>query len=136
VIAFIVPLGGITQVITYRKLSTNSPERLKQIGLKILQSFGLTKTVPAAGVMFVSRKGGVLSIKPVVWVRDIRTLFHETACASGTTAVAIVEALKQKRNLNSLPILQPSGSPLLAAVRLSKGRVSFAEIGGPVKIII
>ena len=88
--------------------------------------------------MFISRKNGVLSIKPVVWVRDIATLFYETGCASGTTAVAIVEALKQKQNLNSLPILQPSGAPLLATIRLSNSKdskVSFAEIGGPVSIL-
>jgi len=137
VIAFIVPLRGITQVTTYRQPSTNSPDQLKQIGFKLLKSFDLIKTVPASGVMFISRKNGVLSIKPVVWVRDIATLFYETGCASGTTAVAIVEALQQKQNINSLPILQPSGTPLLATVRLSrnKNQVSFAEIGGPVSIL-
>lgn len=68
-------------------------------------------------------------------MRDIKTLFYETGCASGTTAVAIIEALKQKQNISSLPILQPAGSPLLANVRLSKNQVSFAEIGGPVSIL-
>lgn len=68
-------------------------------------------------------------------MRDIDTLFYETGCASGTTAVAIVEALKQKRNINSFPILQPSGASLLATVRLVNNRVSFAEIGGPLSIL-
>ena len=134
-ITFIVALEGITQVITYQPLKTDSKEEIKLQGFKILNKLRLTRSVPAAGIMFAKKQKGVISIKPVVWVRDIATLFYETACASGTTAVAIVEALKQKRNINSLPILQPSGTPLLATVRLSKSRVLFAEIGGPVKII-
>jgi diaminopimelate epimerase len=85
--------------------------------------------------MFAKKQDLIISIDPVVWVRDIQTLFYETACASGTAAVAIAEALKQKRSLNRLSVLQPSGIPLLTTVRLSKGKVLFAEIGGPVKIL-
>lgn len=128
-------LEGITQVISYLSLRTNSKEEIKLLGFKILKKLGLTQSVPAAGVMFVKKQNGVISIDPVVWVRDIKTLFYETACASGTTAVAIVEALKQKRNINSFPILQPSGVSLLATVRISNSRVSFVEIGGPIKIL-
>lgn len=130
---FIVPFAGISQVITDQKLSTNSPDRIKQIGYRILQALDLTQTVPASGVIFTTRNKACLSIKPVVWVKGIKTLFYETACASGTTAVAIVEALKLKRNLNSFPILQPSGISLLATVRLSRNQVTFTEIGGPVR---
>lgn len=132
-ITFIVALEGITQIISYQPLKTNSREKIKLQGFKILKKLGLTQSVPATGVMFVNKQKGVISIKPVVWVRDIKTLFYETACASGTTAVAIVEALKQKRNINSFPILQPSGASLLATVRLSNSKVSFVEIGGPVR---
>lgn len=128
-------LEGITQVISYRPLKTNSKEEIKLQGFKILKKLGLTLSVPAAGVMFAKKKNGVISIDPVVWVRDIQTLFYETACASGTTAITIVESLKRKRSINSLPILQPSGISLLATVLLSKNKISFAEIGGPVKII-
>lgn len=134
-ITFIVALEGITQVISYRPLKTSSQEKIKIQGFKILKKLGLTQSVPAAGVMFVNKKNGVISIDPVVWVRDIQTLFYETACASGTTAAAIVETLKRKRNINSFPILQPSGASLLATVRLSKNLISFAEIGGPVNIL-
>lgn len=128
-------LEGITQVITYRSLKTSSKKEIKLQGFKILEKLRLTQTMPAAGVMFAEKKNGVISINPVVWVRDIKTLFYETACASGTTAVAIIEALERKRNIRFLPILQPSGTSLLATVRLSNNRVSFAEIGGPVSIL-
>lgn len=129
----IVELEGITQVVTLLPRSNNSPVELKQLGFEILKTLKLIASCPASGVMFVSRQDEILKIDPVVWVRDIKTLFYETACASGTTAAAIVEALDKKQNLDSLPILQPSGTPLLATVRLSNSRVSFAEIGGPVR---
>lgn len=138
-IVFIVPLSGITQVITENYPQNRSPEELKKKGFEILTKLQLTKSVPAAGVMFVKKQNGVISIDPVVWVRDIKTLFYETACASGTTAVAVVEALKFGQPSSSFSIRQPSGYSLEVFIKLEKefgnNIVSLAEIGGPVKII-
>ncbi|MBI2309433.1 hypothetical protein HYU89_00860 [Candidatus Collierbacteria bacterium] len=133
-ITFIVALEGITQVITYRPIISSSREEIKLQGLKILKKLGLTLSVPAAGVIFVSRDSNILRIDPVVWVRDIKTLFYETACASGTTAVALTEFFKQSKNTLEIPILQPSGKKLIARVKNLKQEVS-AEIGGKIKIL-
>jgi hypothetical protein len=130
----IVPLDGITQVVTSAPNPTLNQEQLKRVGFRLLEMFSLTTSVPAAGVMFVSRKKGVISIDPVVWVRDIKTLFCETACASGSTAVGIAEAINKRRSLDRIPILQPSGENLLVSVRLRRGIPVAAAIGGPISV--
>ena len=129
-------LEGITQVISYRPLKTNSKEEIKLQGFKILKKLKLTQSVPAAGVMFVKKQNGVISINPVVWVRDIQTLFYETACASGTTAIALAKSLKTGNKSRAVfSILQPSGELLKVLIRLKNNVPDYAEIGGPVKIL-
>ncbi len=129
-------LEGITQVITYQPLKTNSREEIKLQGYKILEKLRLTQTVPAAGIMFVSRKNNRLKIDPVVWVRDIKTLFYETACASGTTAVALAKAvMSENKSKAAISILQPSGKLLKVLIKLKNGVPDYAEIGGPVRIL-
>ena len=136
-ITFIVALEGITQVISYQPLKTRSREEIKLQGFKILTKLKLTQSVPAAGVMFVKKQNGIISIDPVVWVRDIQTLFYETACASGTTAVALAEAVKTKNKFESVfSILQPSGKLLNVLIKIKKDTPDYAEIGGPVKILL
>lgn len=130
----IVPLDGITQVVTPAPSRELNQKRLKNVGFRLLERLSLTMSVPASGVMFLSRKNGAIAIDPVVWVRDIKTLFYETACASGTTAVGIVEAMRRNRDLMNFPILQPSGIPLLANVRIGLRELT-ASIGGPVTIL-
>ena len=130
----IVPLDGITHVVTTAPKREANPEELKSIGRRILEGRSLTTSVPASGVMFVSRKNGVIAIDPVVWVRDIKTLFYETACASGTAAVAAVEAIKKRRSLDCIPIVQPSGKNLLVSVMLRRGIPLSVEIGGPILV--
>lgn len=130
----IVPLDGITQMVRQAPSQGLNQKQLKNVGFRLLEKLSLTTTVPASGVMFVSRKNGVIAIDPVVWVRDIKTLFYETACASGTAAVGIVEAIRKNRNLKDFPILQPSGIPLLANVRIGLEKL-MVEIGGPVTIL-
>lgn len=158
----IVELEGITQVVTPLPRSNNSPDKLKQQGLEILKRLKLIASRPASGVMFVSRQDEILKIDPVVWVRDIKTLFYETACASGTTAVGLIETLnsvKQSRNRSRKPFLsetslsavipgstrnlsrflfsirQPTGNSLKVLIKLKNGIPDYAEIGGPVNVI-
>ena len=50
----------------------------------------------AAGVMFIERKNGKIILSPVVFVKEINTLFYETACGSGSVAVGIYESFKNK----------------------------------------
>ena len=135
-IAFIVALEGITQVITYKSLKNSSREEIKLQGFKILRKLSLTRSVPAAGVMFVSQRNNGLKIDPIVWVRDIKTLFYETACASGTTAVALAKAVRAKnKSKTAISILQPSGKLLKVLILLKNGIPDYAEIGGLIIIL-
>lgn len=131
----IVPLDGITQVVTLAPSPRLNQNQLKTVGYRLLETLSLTRSVPAAGVMFVSRKNDMIVIDPVVWVRDIGTLFYETACASGAAGVGIVEALKKRRSLKSESILQPSGKKLLVSVMLQQRIPCSVEIGGPVSLL-
>lgn len=130
----IVELEGITQVVAALPRSNNTPEELKRIGFSILKRLKLITPVPATGVMFVSRKDKNIKIDPVVWVRDVKTLFYETACASGTTAVAVLEFLKEGKGRARFSVIQPSGKKLLAQVEKSNLNIQVA-IGGKVKIL-
>lgn len=129
-----VTLSGITHLITPDTVSSAENE-LKTRAKNILETRGLLTTSPAAGVMFLSERNGQYSIRPVVWVRDIQTLFLETACASGTTAVGLWTAMQSKENITKLSVKQPSGLCLTITVEKdSKGFID-ASIEGPIEII-
>jgi histidine racemase len=86
--------------------------------------------------MFTSKVGEqLIKIEPIVYVRDINTLFYETACGSGSTAVALVESLKTKNNKTELDVLQPSGKLISVKVLINKGKFIYAEIDGEVEIV-
>ena len=79
----------------------------------------------ACGLVFYKEiKKSKLGIKPIVYVRSIKTLFLETSCSSGSLALAL--GLNRK-NIN---VLQPSGFVL--KIKLEK---KLAVIQGRIKEI-
>ena len=84
----VVELEGITQVIAGSPKGS-TVEEIKAEGMEILSKLGLTDSVEASGVMFISKDGNGIKTEPVVWVRDIERVFYETACGSGTAAMGI-----------------------------------------------
>ncbi|MCL5675703.1 MAG: hypothetical protein M1120_01085 [Patescibacteria group bacterium] len=130
----IIPLYGITLVIVEKKEKFINQQKAKKEALKILKQLGLITSVPASGVMFLYKKNGLYAIEPVVWVRDIKTFFYETACASGTTAVGLY--LSQKQIIvDSLPVLQPSCKRIYVSVKKNSQYFISAKIDGPIKIL-
>jgi diaminopimelate epimerase len=128
----IVTLDGITQIVKYEPLPVGlSEEASKQYAKTILRQYGLLDSVSATGVMFVTEKNGVLSITPIVWVRDIATLFLETACGSGTTAIGLEMAKRLNRDIK-IDVVQPTGIPITIQVRLTKDGFASAQISGPI----
>jgi len=79
----------------------------------------------AAGIISVIPKGNGVAIRPVVWVRDTKTLYEETACASGTLALAYLK-YKNKEG-KAFVIIQPSGTEFRVAFK--DGLVSLS---GPI----
>ncbi len=132
---YMVELEGITQVISYQKLPKDfSQDQVKALGLQILQKFGLTEKVPAAGVMFVRNDINRIFLQPVVWVRDLQTLFYETACGSGTTAIGLQKA-KELQSTIELEVIQPTGLSIKVTVSASEQGFSEARISGPIEKI-
>lgn len=130
----LVRLGGISHLITPKPNDLES-EELKTLAKKLLKKVGLLKSSPASGVMFTSYENGLLKIDPVVWVRDIKTLFYETACASGTTAVALWKSLQNRKSKTSLIIKQPSQKSLKITIEKDRKKFNGALIEGPMEVI-
>lgn len=129
----VVVMEGITHVVMDDIYPDASPEELKQIALDILKELGLDKAVAAAGVMFLTPTKSGLNMRPVVSVRDAGTQFYETACGSGTTAVGLLEALKQGRSVD-LPVIQPTGMPINIKVSFNGSKFQQAVISGPIEV--
>ncbi len=84
-------------------------ETLKDAAKWYLEKFWLL-SYDAAGVMFISVVNNIISLYPVVWVRDMQTFIFESACGSGTIAYALYAYQLTKATHAS--VLQPSGSIL------------------------
>lgn len=92
----------------------------------VLDDLGLS-TQPAAGLIFAEKNGVGTKITPYVFVRDIETLYAETACASGSLATASVLG-------KNTPISQPSGETLGVSLK-PNGRTVKAEVEGSMAIL-
>ena len=129
-----VPLEGITQVVTTEVFEQSANlDSIKNKAKSILQQRGLLDSVPAAGVTFISKNSQGLAIMPVVWVKDVETLFLETACGSATIAAYLALTDQQNR----CNIQQPSGLALQVETRLESGdnQARVLRISGPVSRI-
>ena len=128
-----VEIEGITHLITNKPKNTPKKD-LKTIGRNLLKQYSLLLSSPASGVMFVSTSRG-LAIDPIVWVRDIQTLFYETACASGTTAVGLWRSKCTDKKKLSLTVKQPSGMIITVTVQKTDNRFESSWISGPIEIV-
>ena len=127
----IVNLEGITQVVT--PLPPNL-SNIKEIGFKLLKQLNLLTTTPAAGATFYQSTPSGIKILPVVWVRDIQTLFCETACGSATAAIGIIKSLNTDKSVVNLPVIQPTGQIINVNVSLSiKRTIKNVTISGPIQ---
>ena len=126
-------LEGIGFDIQFKKESeTRSPEELKTYTRDIITQKGLD-SLPAAGLIIASPgKNGGYEITPIVWVKGIDTLFVETACGSGTTALGLVEATKTGSSINNVSVMQPSGKPINISVTYDGKDFGYSQISGPI----
>ena len=85
-----VELEGITMIIVKEKISKNYlSKNLKEEGMKIINKYKILDD--AVGVIFLEKENSKFKIYPLVWVKNIVTVFLENACGSGTIATSIVE---------------------------------------------
>lgn len=128
-----VKMEGITHLIVEEKQAKKYlevKENIKKAAMKLIEKVDIIET-EAIGVMFLEKINQKLKIHPVVWVKSIDTLFYETACGSGSVAVAILESLNKNSSLK-LEILQPSGQVINAGAMLKNGMPVDAIISGKI----
>ena len=130
---FIVKMEGIVIVVIEleqaKKYLRNRIE-LKKIGMEFIYKYNLENN-DAVGVMFCEKANSKIKINPIVWVKSINTLFYETACGSGTTAVCMIEAINSKSN-QQIDVIQPSGLIITSKVDFCNGKIEKAIIFGDV----
>lgn len=72
-------------------------------------------------------------ITPLVWVRDTDSSCPETACGSGTLALAL--ALRLHNGQRHANIRQPSGAHIAVDLEQDSSGILHGWIGGPVRLI-
>ncbi len=82
----------------------------------------------AIGCIFVTKKEDGWHIEPYVWVKDTQTLIHESACGSGTIAVAVALDSDHKTPVS---VVQPSGERFTVVTHEDGG----IELRGPVSVL-
>lgn len=132
---FRVDLEGITHLIYKKSTIKKTRVELKKLAKEILKKENLLLSVPAAGVMFIEKINNGFLLKPVVWVRDIETILYETACASGTAAVALWYSLQNNNQITNVSLRQPSNLYITATVKKNKKQFIDLFIDGPIEII-
>lgn len=131
---YFVKMNGMVSVVIQENIAVSylqQKSKLKEAGMNIIKKYNLEDN-EAVGVMFCECIEGTIKINPVVWVKSIDTLFYETACGSGTTAVAMVKAFNEKKSL-VVDIIQPSEMIITANITMENGRINKAIISGPVE---
>lgn len=88
-----------------QKLRENE-EEAKSL-LKHIMMTELDSDEKAIGIMLLENISDRIKINPIVWVKEIDTVFYETACGSGSLGTTIYNYLKNKDN--KIEIIQPSG---------------------------
>ncbi|MBP7992667.1 MAG: hypothetical protein KAZ30_03365 [Candidatus Magasanikbacteria bacterium] len=98
----LIHLPGISHLITTTKVKKTDVR-------KLLGQYKLLNK-PAAGIITYTIRKKYILIRPLVWVRLTKTIYSETACASGSLAVVV--ALLKVIKINIFYIRQPSGFTL------------------------
>lgn len=123
----IIKLLGITHVVIEEDVIDNN---IKEYAYNILKEYDLLDE-EASGVMFITKTKNNIKLKPVVYVRDINTLFYETACGSGTTAVGIYESIKDNCDID-IDIIQPSKKIINVKTKIKNRKLINVRISGEV----
>lgn len=98
----------------------------------VLEELERSFSPDAAGVIFLQRQP--LAITPVVYVPATGSTVWENSCGSGSLAAALWLAAQQPhRELQEYAIAQPGGL-LEVSLRLHRGQVISARLGGPVTV--
>ncbi len=130
---YVIEMEGITHFVTPApaNIKSLSEDEAKAMGRLKMAEIGIDKSL-AAGVMYVLNNADAIEIVPIVYVPNADTLYYETACGSGTTAIGLLQAMR-KGNSVDIPVMQPSGMPIQISVTYDGKSFQYAQIQGPVE---
>jgi len=129
--ATVVNLEGISHVvlsgddIPFRA----APEWYRSVIREVITQLGLSEK-PAVGLLWVTEQEGSPRLDPVVWVRGTDTCMYESACGSGSVAVALAKRSTGGGRL--VQVCQPSGSVLDVSIDDTDTLRLSAKLSGPV----
>lgn len=127
----LVHLDGISHLVVTADKELAEPRELLELLLKT-NKYDCASS-PAFGVSYFDQRTG--AAKFCVWVKAVDTIFDESACGSGTCAIAIAKTSENKQS-QELEILQPSGKTIRAVTELNGASgVAKAFIAGKVDVL-
>lgn len=132
-----VKIDGILTAVSNEEKSEKYIEKLKEneeltkIELKEIMKKELNSKEKAEGIMLLEKENGNIRINPIVWVKEIDTVFYETACGSGSLGTAIYEVLNNKSTSSKL--IQPSNYTIEIDLDVKDNYIKNAKICGVVK---
>ncbi len=126
----LVQLDGIAQLVVTDRFKDLSPRELLQ-GILKDNRYNLAEQ-PAVGVSYYDMATGKAQF--CVWVRDVDTIFDETACGSGTCAIGVALATNRKKSV-SVDVVQPSGESIRTEAVVRQGEIAQSWIAGKVGIL-
>lgn len=132
----VVDLGGILHIIVEAPKTEGSSTEEQQAEMertfgKIRSEVYRTMDPPALGVMFWNSAEKKLT--PVVYVKDVETVYFEGSCGSGTTACAAAFSMGKPDGTYSWSIPQPAGVIDVTA-EVKDGRARAIYIDSQVKL--
>lgn len=126
-----VMMDGIAFQIMYKTASIN-----KTAAMDILNRKGLSQRYPASGLILLNKiNDNTYAIDPYVYVRNTGTLYYETGCGSGSTAVGLMLSKQLGQSLKDIEIRQPSGMSLYVSVDRNENEFLSASVNGPIEIL-
>lgn len=120
-------LKGITILVVKEIENYND---LKQSAINLIKKYNIDDD--AIGVMFVDKLENNIKIYPIVWVKEIDTLFFENACGSGTIAVTMLESMLENAS-KEYKVIQPSGDILKTNISIKNNIVKRAILKGKIE---
>lgn len=131
----VVDLGGILHIIVEAPETEGGSEEqqaeMERTFGKIRSDIYRTMDPPALGVMFWDSAEKKLT--PVVYVKDVETVYFEGSCGSGTTACAAAFSMGKPDGTYSWSIPQPAGIIDVTA-EVKDGRAQAIYIDSQVKL--
>lgn len=131
---YLVTLEGITHLVDFnaQQIKGLTEKEIKLKARRTMAKLGIDQT-EACGVIYAEETKNGWAIYPVVFVKKADTLYFETACGSGTTALGLVIALKNNSSIRETSVMQPSGLAIKVSVEFNGSNFGTVLIQSPIQ---